>query len=139
MSKEEAIDARKARRSWLRRRNLSASIEPSLPRKTSTEGGRGRKPLFKRWSYRLAIREAVKRGTTCVLLYHKTTEGREVRRYEVIPTQYEYRLDRNGKIRKALWVQDVRDGKDKRQIKLFYCHRIVKGAVTDRRRTPGGR
>lgn len=129
-------DTRSLNRKWLRRRRLSAAIEPSLPKKTSSTEKEGRKPLFKRWNYRLAIREAVKRGTTCILLYHKTTEGREVRRYEVLPTQYEYRIDRDGKIRKALWVQDVRDGKDKRQIKLFYCHRIIKGVVTKRKRSP---
>lgn len=83
-------------------------------------------------NYRIAIREAALRGVTCILLYRKVTTN-EVKRYEVIPTEYAYRRNKQGGIRKVLWVQDVRDKKDRRQIKCFYMRNILKAVLTDRR------
>ena len=89
--------------------------------------------LSNRRNARIAIREAALRGTTCFILYKKFTD-KMVGRYEVIPTEYEYLPDKNGKIRKTLWVQDCHEGKNKRQIKKFYCSGIIKAVVTNHKR-----
>ena len=104
--------------------------------------GRRRKPtrarddvlkgtLMSKRNWRVAVREAALRGVSCVILYRKTTTN-EVKRYEVIPTEYAYRRMKGGKLRKILWVQDCRDDKDKRQIKMFVCRNILKVAITGR-------
>lgn len=87
--------------------------------------------LASRRNWRVVVREAALRGVTCIILYKKSTTG-EVKRYEVIPTEYAYRRMKGGVLRRILWVQDVRDDKDKRQIKMFLCRNIIKAALTDR-------
>ena len=61
-------------------------------------------------------------------LYKKVTTD-EVKRYEVIPTEYKYKKLRAG-WRKVLYIQDVRE---KKQIKLFVVRNILKVALTDRK------
>lgn len=80
-------------------------------------------------NFRIAIREAALRGVTCVILYRKTTAN-EVKRYEVIPTEYAYKRMKGGLLRKILWVQDVRDDK---RTKSLYLRNILKAVLTDRR------
>ena len=82
-----------------------------------------------------AVRESALRGVRCIVIYEKKTTG-EVKRYEVIPTEYAYRRNKEGAIRKVLWVQDCNDGSDHRQIKCFYVRNIKKAAVTRRRVKP---
>lgn len=77
---------------------------------------------------RVAIREAALRGVSCIILYKKVTTD-EVKRYEVIPTEYKYKKLRAG-WRKVLYIQDVRE---KKQIKLFVVRNILKVALTDRK------
>ena len=113
----------------LMKARLVSSKKPRRSKKTIKDAGSNRR------NARIAIREAALRGTTCVILYCRFTDH-QVKRYEVIPTQYAYLPDKNGKIRKALWVQDCHEGKDRRQIKRFYFTGIIKAAVTDRRRAP---
>ncbi|MBP5458955.1 MAG: hypothetical protein J6Y62_02085 [Clostridia bacterium] len=88
--------------------------------------------MLARRNWRVSVREAALRGVTCVILYRKSTTN-EVKRYEVIPTEYAYRKMKGGFVRKILWVQDVRDDKDKRQIKMFLCRNIIKAVLTDRK------
>lgn len=88
--------------------------------------------LLEQRNWRVAVREAALRGVTAVILYKKKTTN-EVKRYEVIPTEYAYKKMKGGVLRKILWVQDVRDDKDKRQIKMFLCRNIIKAVPTDRR------
>lgn len=120
---------RELREKLKRRAGLTASKKPRRSKITLKEALSGRR------NARIAIREAALRGTTCVMLYCKSTDH-EVKRYEVIPTQYDYLPDKHGRMRKTLWVQDCHDGRDKRQIKRFYSSRIIKAVVTDRRRSP---
>lgn len=104
-------------------------------RKPVRTGQSMRGTLASKRNYRVAIRESALRGTTCVLLYRKATTS-EVKRYEVIPTEYAYRRNRDGQLRKVLWVQDVRDRNDTRQIKCFYMRNIIRAAITDRHLAP---
>ena len=90
-------------------------------------------PTARGW--RIAVRESALRGVRCIIIYRKTTTD-EVKRYEVIPTEYAYRRNRDGRIRKVLWVQDCNDGSDRREIKCFYVRNIMKAAVTRRRVRP---
>ncbi len=90
-------------------------------------------PTARGW--RIAVRESALRGVRCIVIYEKKTTG-EVKRYEVIPTEYAYRRNKEGAIRKVLWVQDCNDGSDHRQIKCFYVRNIKKAAVTRRRVKP---
>ena len=80
-------------------------------------------------NFRVAIREAALRGVTCVILYRKVTTG-EIKRYEVIPTEYAYKRMAGNRLRKILWAQDVRDDK---RTKSFYLRNIAKAVLTDRR------
>ncbi len=121
----------KSNREWLKRK---AAFFPR-ERKEKKETVSLSKKISNRRNARIAIREAALRGTTCVLLYCRFTD-RTVKRYEVIPTEWEYRRDRFGKIRKSLWVQDCHEGRDRRQIKLFYFSGVIKAVVTDRIRKP---
>ncbi len=84
--------------------------------------------LMAKRNRRVAIREAALRGVSCIFLYRKVTTD-EVKRYEVIPTEYKYKKLRTG-WRKVLYIQDVRD---KKQIKLFVVRNILRVALTDRR------
>jgi len=99
------------------------------PVRTQPANIRGTLMAMRNW--RIAVREAALRGVTCVILYKKTTTN-EVKRYEVIPTEYAYRRMKDKKLKKILWVQDCRDDRDKRQIKMFVCKNILKVAITDR-------
>lgn len=91
--------------------------------------------LLEQRNWRVSVREAALRGTTCIILYKKSTTG-EVKRYEVIPTEYAYHRMKGGVMRRILWVQDVRDEKNKRQIKMFLCRNIIKAVPTDRKLKP---
>lgn len=117
------------RENFLKKADLSASKKPKKAKKSLKD------TISNHRNARIAIREAALRGTTCVILYCKFTDH-QVKRYEVIPTQYAYLPDRNGKIRKTLWIQDCHEGKDRRQIKKFYFSGVIKAAVTDRKRSP---
>lgn len=86
--------------------------------------------LMAKRNTRVAIREAALRGVSCIFLYKKVTTN-EVKRYEVIPTEYKYKKLRAG-WRKVLYIQDVRE---KKQIKLFVVRNILKVALTERRPT----
>ena len=118
---------RKNLRTWISSR-ISLIPEEPFPEILS-------ETIQKKRNARIAIREAALRGTTCFILYRKF-EDKKVKRYEVLPTEYANRKDKNGKWRKALWVQDCHEGRDRRQIKLFYCSGILKAVVTDRKRKP---
>jgi len=100
------------------------------PVRTDARGMRGTLAAKRNW--RIAIREAALRSVTCVILYRKTTTN-EVKRYEVIPTEYAYKRMKGGMMRKVLWVQDCRDERDKRQIKQFVCRNILKVAIAGRK------
>lgn len=117
------------RENFLKKADLSASKKTKKAKKSLKDA------ISNHRNARIAIREAALRGTTCVILYCKFTDHK-VKRYEVIPTQYAYLPDRNGKIRKTLWIQDCHEGKDRRQIKKFYFSGVIKAAVTDRKRSP---
>ena len=92
--------------------------------KTRIEG-----TLLAKRNKRVAIREAALRGVSCVVLYRKSTTG-EVKRYEVIPMEYASRRMHDRKLRKVLWVCDVREGK---MTKCFVVRGIIKVALTNRR------
>lgn len=119
----------------LRKSFLKTSSLTSYEKKPKRAKASLKDTISRRRNARIAIREAALRGTTCVILYKKFTD-KKVGRYEVIPTEYDYLPDKNGKIRKTLWVQDCHEGKDRRQIKKFYCSGIIKAIVTDRKRRP---
>ncbi len=104
-------------------------------RKPVRTGAKVRGTLMDMRNYRVAIREAALRGVSCIMLYKKTTTN-EVKRYEVLPTEYAYRRMKGGLLRKVLWVQDCRDGSDHRQIKMFVMRNIIRVALTDRRLRP---
>lgn len=103
------------------------------PRRPARSPKKAEIPRSRGW--RIAIREAALRGVRCIVIYRKATTD-EVKRYEVIPTEYAYRRNKDGRIRKVLWVQDCNDGSDHRQIKCFYMRNILKAAVTRRKVKP---
>ena len=97
------------------------------------------KPSVKGWmqtrtrrNARVAIMEATRRNVTCLLIYKKATSG-QTNRYEVIPTEYKCKRDKQGRMRMLLYVQDVRE---RGQIKGFYVRNILKGVPTSRKAAP---
>lgn len=119
---------KKSRGDFIRRVSMSGGERK--PKRTPSPDGAEK---LSRRGWRIAVREAALRGVTCIILYRKTSTS-EVKRYEVIPTEYAYKRMKENRLRKVLWVQDCHEGRDRRQIKCFVVRNIIKAAVTDRKR-----